>query len=134
MHWCANIGEFYNTLYYTGYESYDTLQGRILKDIFSCLLFEAFDLTKDQKQSFGDDITGMLRMAKKKKFSLEEEKRIKQEISLQTHLNGLLLGEKNRFDQKLSHVLSLFHLTKFRNYVKGFLDAYRKGQKYCSFC
>jgi STIP1 family protein 1 len=59
-------------------------------------LLRALDLSKDQRQNFGDDITGMLRMAKKKKWCSEEEKRIAQEVQLQTHLNNLLLEDKNR--------------------------------------
>jgi STIP1 family protein 1 len=59
-------------------------------------LTRALDLSKDLRQSYGDDITGMLRMAKKKKWTAEEEKRIQQEIELQTTLNSLLLAEKSR--------------------------------------
>lgn len=66
---------------------------------FVCSLSVAFDLTKDQRQSFGDDITTLLRLAKKRKWALQEERRIEQEIELQSHINSLLLAEKNRYCQ-----------------------------------
>lgn len=44
----------------------------------------------NQKLSFGDEITQMLRMARREKFRLEEEKRITQEIELQSYLNTLI--------------------------------------------
>lgn len=47
----------------------------------------AYDLSKEQKQNFGDDITLQLRLARKKRWNVMEEKRIHQEIELQTYLN-----------------------------------------------
>ncbi|KAI4457174.1 e3 ubiquitin-protein ligase chip [Holotrichia oblita] len=59
-------------------------------------LQRALDLAKEQKLNFGDDIAGQLRMARKKRFSLMEEKRIAQEIELQTYLNKLITDDKER--------------------------------------
>ncbi|KAK6187451.1 hypothetical protein SNE40_005478 [Patella caerulea] len=59
-------------------------------------LHKAFDLAKEQKLNFGDDITGALRLAKKKRWNRIEEKRIQQEITLQTYLNKLLKEDKDR--------------------------------------
>lgn len=46
--------------------------------------------------NFGDDIACQLRAARKKKFSIQEEKRISQEIELQTYLNRLIREDKER--------------------------------------
>lgn len=59
-------------------------------------LMKAYEMAKEQKQNFGDDITGVLRLAKKKKWLVAEEKRVQQEIELQTELNTLLLAERDR--------------------------------------
>ena len=45
---------------------------------------------------FGDDITRFIRIVRKKRWMLYEEKRIQQEIELQHDLNSLLTGEKYR--------------------------------------
>lgn len=60
------------------------------------MLITAYEMAKEQKQNFGDDITGVLRLAKKKKWLVAEEKRVHQEIELQTELNTLLLADKDR--------------------------------------
>ncbi|XP_028143806.1 E3 ubiquitin-protein ligase CHIP [Diabrotica virgifera virgifera] len=57
-------------------------------------LQRANDLAREQKLNFGDDIASQLRAARKKRFSLQEEKRIAQEIELQSYLNKLI--EKDR--------------------------------------
>ncbi|XP_011194335.1 E3 ubiquitin-protein ligase CHIP [Zeugodacus cucurbitae] len=59
-------------------------------------LQRAFDLSKEQKQNFGDDITCQLRLARKKRWSLLEEKRICQEIELQTYINRLIKEDMDR--------------------------------------
>ncbi|XP_067045391.1 E3 ubiquitin-protein ligase CHIP-like [Acropora muricata] len=59
-------------------------------------LKRAHDLAKEQKLNFGDDIAGAVRLAKKKRFNVVEEKRISQEIELQAYLNKLIIEEKNR--------------------------------------
>lgn len=60
------------------------------------IFFLALDLSKEQKLNFGDDIAFQLRAARKKKFSIQEEKRISQEIELQTYLNRLIREDKER--------------------------------------
>lgn len=56
----------------------------------------ALDLAKEQKLNFGDDIAAQLRAARKKRFSIQEEKRICQEIELQAYLNRLINEDKER--------------------------------------
>ena len=46
--------------------------------------------------NFGDDIAGALRAAKKRRWNAWEEKRIQEEIDLQTYLNRLMEEERNR--------------------------------------
>lgn len=60
--------------------------------------FIASDLAKDQRLNFGDDIASQLRIAKKKRWTVQEEKRISQEIELQSYLNKLIMDDKERFD------------------------------------
>ncbi|KAJ8319117.1 hypothetical protein KUTeg_004208 [Tegillarca granosa] len=62
-------------------------------------LKRAHDLAKEQKLVFGDDITSALRMAKKKRFNAIEEKRIQQEIELQSYLNKLIREDKARQEE-----------------------------------
>ncbi|XP_068672027.1 E3 ubiquitin-protein ligase CHIP-like [Montipora foliosa] len=91
-------------------------------------LKRAYDLAREQKLNFGDDIAGAVRLAKKKKFNVAEERRISQEIELQSYLSNLIIEEKKRqvaavgkdpnedevekikleCDQRLSEVDSLF--------------------------
>merc|ERR1712062_32838 len=59
-------------------------------------LQRANDLAREQKLNFGDDITIQLRIARKKRWNVQEEKRIQQEIELQTYLNRLILDNRNR--------------------------------------
>ncbi|XP_067622245.1 E3 ubiquitin-protein ligase CHIP isoform X2 [Eurosta solidaginis] len=59
-------------------------------------LQRAFDLSKEQKQNFGDDITSQLRLARKKRWSLLEEQRVCQEIELQSYLNRLIKEDMDR--------------------------------------
>lgn len=42
----------------------------------------AHDLAKEQKQNYGDDIASQIRLARKKRWNIQEEKRITQEIEL----------------------------------------------------
>ncbi|CAO1302829.1 unnamed protein product [Diamesa serratosioi] len=53
-------------------------------------LQRAQDLSKDQKLNFGDDIASQIRMARKKRWCILEEKRVTQEIALQSYLNNLI--------------------------------------------
>lgn len=50
-------------------------------------LMRAHDLAREQKLNFGDDIASQLRLARKKRWNIQEEKRICQEIELQSYLN-----------------------------------------------
>ena len=59
-------------------------------------LQRANDLAKEQKLNFGDDIAIQLRIARKKRWTIQEEKRIQQEIELQTYLNRLILEDRDR--------------------------------------
>ncbi|XP_015920351.1 E3 ubiquitin-protein ligase CHIP [Parasteatoda tepidariorum] len=67
-------------------------------------LQRASDLAKDQKLNYGDDIASQLRIAKKKRWTVQEEKRIAQEIELQSYLNRLILEDK---EKEISHLQSL---------------------------
>jgi STIP1 family protein 1 len=55
------------------------------------------DLAKEQKLNYGDEMTSILRQARKKRFQIKEEQRINQEIELQSYLNELITldAEKN---------------------------------------
>lgn len=46
-------------------------------------LQRAQDLAKEQKVNYGDDIACLIRVARKKRFNVAEERRISQEIELQ---------------------------------------------------
>jgi len=64
-------------------------------------LQRANDLAREQKQNFGDDIAVQLRMARKKRWNLQEEKRLQQEIELQSYLNRLILEDRDRKTEDL---------------------------------
>lgn len=53
-------------------------------------LQRAHDLAREQKRNFGDDIAAQLRLARKKRWNVMEEKRICQEIELHSYLKGLI--------------------------------------------
>lgn len=61
---------------------------------YSC--FAAYNLAKEQRLNFGDDIPSALRIAKKKRWNSIEEKRINQENELHAYLTKLILAEKER--------------------------------------
>jgi len=62
----------------------------------------AFELAKKDPSSYYDDtISSKLRTARKKKFNIQEEKRVQEEIDLQSYLNQLILEDKNRKANKL---------------------------------
>jgi len=57
----------------------------------------AFELAKKDPGSYYDDtISSKLRLARKKKWSLQEERRIQQEINLQAYLNKLILEDRDK--------------------------------------
>uniref|UniRef100_A0A8C7SZV9 CHIP N-terminal tetratricopeptide repeat domain-containing protein n=1 Tax=Oncorhynchus mykiss TaxID=8022 RepID=A0A8C7SZV9_ONCMY len=58
--------------------------------------FIAYNLAKEQRLNFGDDIPSALRVAKKKRWNSIEEKRINQENKLHAYLTKLILAEKER--------------------------------------
>lgn len=47
-------------------------------------------MAKEQKRNFGDDIALQLRSARKKRWNVQEERRLCQEIQLQSYLNKLI--------------------------------------------
>ncbi|KAM9505101.1 E3 ubiquitin-protein ligase CHIP-like [Salvelinus alpinus] len=60
------------------------------------VLSAAYNLAKEQRLNFGDDIPSALRFAKKKRWNSIEEKRINQENKLHAYLTKLILTEKER--------------------------------------
>ncbi|CAL1689089.1 unnamed protein product [Lasius platythorax] len=56
-------------------------------------LQRAVDLAKEQKLNYGDDITSVLRQARKRRFQVREEQRIAQDIELQTYLSQLIVDD-----------------------------------------
>ncbi|CAN8030531.1 unnamed protein product [Ixodes persulcatus] len=80
--------------------------GQALLELDSCdeavkYLQRASDLAKDQKLNFGDDIASQLRTARKRRWQQQEEKRLQQEIELQTYLNQLIIRDKERKVQEM---------------------------------
>ncbi|XP_075175601.1 LOW QUALITY PROTEIN: E3 ubiquitin-protein ligase CHIP [Anomaloglossus baeobatrachus] len=59
-------------------------------------LQRAYNLAKEQRLNFGDDIPSALRIAKKKRWNSIEERRINQENELHAYLTKLILVEKER--------------------------------------
>ncbi|XP_049869318.1 E3 ubiquitin-protein ligase CHIP isoform X2 [Pectinophora gossypiella] len=59
-------------------------------------LHRANDLAREQKLNFGDDIAAQIRLARKKRWNVQEEKRIAQEIELQSYLNRLIIEDTQR--------------------------------------
>lgn len=56
----------------------------------------ANDFAREQKLNVGDDIASQLRVARKRRWNSLEEKRITQEIELQTYLTGLIHEDRER--------------------------------------
>lgn len=65
------------------------------------VFFAALDLSKDSKRNYGDEIAYQMRLARKKRWNVLEEKRIKQEIELQKYLNDLLEQDRDRQKEQL---------------------------------
>ena len=59
-------------------------------------LQQALDLCRIQNQNFGDEILRLLRFAQKHRFAIGEQKRIENEISLQTYLRSLIENDQKR--------------------------------------
>ncbi len=68
-------------------------------------LKQALELCQIQNKNFGDEIPRLLRYAQKQRFSLMEQKRIENEISLQTYLRSLIETDKQRRMQTLSEMI-----------------------------
>lgn len=68
------------------------------------LLTRAQEYAYTHKISYGDEITMALRMARRERFRIEEEKRINQEIELQSYLNRLIDEDVER--QKKAIIVS----------------------------
>ncbi|XP_013401566.1 E3 ubiquitin-protein ligase CHIP [Lingula anatina] len=79
------------------------LELKAFEESIACLK-KANDLAKEQKLNFGDDIASALRAAKKRRWNAIEEKRIQQEIELQSYLNKLITDEKERQIQAVREV------------------------------
>lgn len=60
--------------------------------IYWCVYFyiSACDLAKEQKRNFGDDIALQLRAARRKRWNVQEDRRLMQEIELKTYLDKLI--------------------------------------------
>lgn len=58
-------------------------------------------MAKEQKRNFGDDIASQLRTARKKRWNVQEERRICQEIQLQTYLSKLIQEDMENRSAKL---------------------------------
>jgi STIP1 family protein 1 len=87
---------------------------------------QALDLCKIQNKNYGDEIQRLLRYAQKRRFSLMEQKRIENEISLQTYLRSLIQSDKERrmqisiekyFEDKDATQLSINSLSILKSYL-----------------
>lgn len=65
------------------------------------ILISALDLSKESKRNYGDEIAYQMRLARKKRWNCLEEKRIKEEIELQSYLNQLIQLDKEKVSEKL---------------------------------
>uniref|UniRef100_A0AC34RJK2 U-box domain-containing protein n=1 Tax=Panagrolaimus sp. JU765 TaxID=591449 RepID=A0AC34RJK2_9BILA len=66
------------------------------------VLARANEYAANQKISFGDDITLMLRQARRERFRIEEDKRLNQEIELQSYLNRLIDDDLDKNLEKVT--------------------------------
>jgi len=66
-------------------------------------LYKAHDLAKEQGLNFGDEISLTLRLAKKKRWDMKEEKRIIQDIELQTYLSRLITEDREKRIKDIRH-------------------------------
>lgn len=67
------------------------------------LITKAKELASSQKMNFGDEIHAQMRLARREKFRMEEEKRIKEECELQIYLRRLIDEDVSR---QIAEVLS----------------------------
>jgi hypothetical protein len=68
----------------------------------------AHESVLSQRQSYGDEITQLLRLSRREKFRQEEEKRVKQEIELQSYLNLLIDDDINKKIDELQITLPVY--------------------------
>jgi len=66
----------------------------------------AHEIAKDQRQNFGDDITAVLRLARKRKFMAAEEKCIVEENELLRYIRRLMESDVERL-LDINHILLL---------------------------
>lgn len=66
-------------------------------DLHPPFLRAAYNLAKEQRLNFGDDIPSALRIAKKKRWNSIEERRIHQENELHAYLTRLIMAERERW-------------------------------------
>jgi len=66
-------------------------------------LHKAHELAKKQGLNFGDEISLTLRLAKKKRWDMKEEKRIIQDIELQTYLSRLITEDREKRIKDIRH-------------------------------
>lgn len=71
------------------------------------VLMRAHESVLSQRQSYGDEITQLLRLSRREKFRQEEEKRVKQEIELQSYLNLLIDDDINKKIDELQITLPI---------------------------
>lgn len=79
-------------------------------------MLTAVDLAKEQKLNYGDDMTSVLRQARKRRFQLREEQRLAQDIELQTYLNQLILEDA---ENKLSILEESKSISELNNADEG---------------
>lgn len=60
------------------------------------LITKAKELASSQKMNFGDEIHAQMRLARREKFRMEEEKRVKEEGELQIYLRKLIDEDVSR--------------------------------------
>lgn len=59
-------------------------------------LKRASELAKELNENYGDEITRTVRNAKRRRWNYLEEKRVRQEIELQSYLNKLMAQDKEK--------------------------------------
>jgi STIP1 family protein 1 len=59
-------------------------------------LQRAIDLAKEQRLNYGDEMTQTLRHWRKRRFSIQEEKRLSEELELQGYLSRLIREDRDR--------------------------------------
>jgi len=85
-------------------------------------LQRASELAKEQKLNYGDDIAVQLRIARKKRWNLQEDKRVQQEVELQSYLNQLILADcENKLLEAEKNKASVSELGEIHEKHEAFL-------------